>query len=53
MIVVVVVRLSKYCHLGSLPESYSAVAVARFFAENIVGLDGIPKKLVSDRDKVF
>lgn len=27
--------------------------VATFFAENIIHLHGIPKKLVSDRDKVF
>lgn len=53
VIVVVVDRLSKYCHLGSLPESYTAVSVAHFFTDHIVRLHGIPKKLVSDRDKVF
>lgn len=53
VILVVVDRLSKYCHLGSLPETYSAVLVARYFTEHIVRLHGIPKKLVSDRDRVF
>lgn len=53
VIVMVVDLLSKYCHLGSLPESYSAVSVEGFFVENIVRLHGIPKKLVSDRDKIF
>lgn len=54
MIVVVVDRISKYCHLESLPESYTAVSIASFFVENIVRLHRIPKKLVSDhRDKIF
>lgn len=53
VIIVVVDRLSKYCHLGSLPETYSTKAVANYFTENIVRLHGIPMKLVSDRDRVF
>lgn len=53
VIVVVVDRLSKYCHLGSLPELYTAVSVAQFFADHIVRHYGIPKKLVSNQDKVF
>lgn len=50
---VVVDRFSKYCHLGSLPEAYSAKSVATFFTTDIVRLHDIPKKKVSDRDKVF
>lgn len=51
--IVVVDRFSKYCHLGSLPKAYSAKTVTIFFMENILRLHGIPKKLVSHRDKVF
>lgn len=51
--VVVVDRLSKYCHLGSLPASYSTTTVSEFFVENIIKLHGIPSKMVSDRGKVF
>lgn len=53
VIIVVVDRLSKYCHIGSLPTSYSATTVADYFVKNIIRLHGIPKKMVSDRDKVF
>lgn len=53
VIVVVVDRLTKYCHLGSLPASYSAITVADFFIKQIVRLHGIPKTIVSDRDKIF
>lgn len=53
VIIVVVDRLSKYCHLGSLSATYTAVSVAEFFVEHIVRLHGIPTKIVSDRDRVF
>lgn len=47
MIIVVVDRLSKYCHLGSLPASHSALSVAEFDL-----LHRILKKMASNRDKV-
>lgn len=53
VIVVVVDRLTKYCHIGSLAASYTAASVAEFFIQEIVRLHGIPKSVVSDRDKVF
>lgn len=40
VIVVAVDQLSKYCHLGSLPEAYTAVSVANFFVENMCGSIG-------------
>lgn len=53
VIVMVVDSLTKYCHLGSLPASYSAVQVDFFFIREVVRLHGVPKTIVSDRDKVF
>lgn len=53
IIVTVVDRLSKFCHLGSLPSSYNAISVVDFFIQNVVKVHGFPKSIVSDRDKVF
>lgn len=53
VIVVVIDRLSKYCHLGALPISYTGAGVAEFFVQKIVRLHGIPKSITSDWDKIF
>lgn len=53
VIVVVVDRLTKYCHLGDLSVRYSATLVANYFINQIIRLHDIPKTIVSDRDKVF
>lgn len=53
VIIVVVDRLSKYCHLGALPANYSANTVADFFAKQIIRLHGVPTKIIFDRDKIF
>lgn len=53
VIMVVVDRFSKFCHLGSLPTDFSATLVVDLFIELVVKLHSIPKTIVSDRDKVF
>lgn len=53
VIVVVVDRLTKYCHLGALPAGYTAISVADYFINQIVRLHGLPKTITSDRDKIF
>lgn len=53
VIIVVVDRFTKYCHLGALSASYSATSVADYFIHHIVKLHRIPKTITSDRDKVF
>ena len=53
VIIVVVDRLSKSCHLGALPTNYNASMVADFFVKEIIRLHGYPNSIVSDRDKVF
>lgn len=53
VIIVVVDRLSKYCHLGRLSANYLVTTVAHYFVKQIVRLHGIPKRMVSDCDKIF
>jgi hypothetical protein len=53
MILVVVDRFTKYAHFLPLKHPYTATSVAQLFFSNIVKLHGLPKTIVSDRDKVF
>lgn len=53
VIMVVVDRLTKYGHFMALKSDYSSKSVAEVFMANIVKLHGMPKSIVSDRDKVF
>ncbi|PNY16670.1 Ty3/gypsy retrotransposon protein [Trifolium pratense] len=46
-------RLSKYSHFVALKSDYTSKSVAEAFMLNIAKLHGIPKSIVSDRDKVF
>ena len=53
VILVVVDRLTKYCHLGVLETHYNATKVAQLFVDMVVKLHGFPKSVVSDRDPLF
>ncbi|PNY16671.1 retrotransposon-related protein, partial [Trifolium pratense] len=52
-IMVIVDRLTKYAHFIPMKSDYSSKSVAEAFMHNIVKLHGMPKSIVSDRDKVF
>lgn len=53
VIMVVVDKLSKYAHFMPLKSDYSSKTVVEAFMHNVVKLHGMPKSIVSDRDKVF
>lgn len=52
-ILVVVDRLTKYAHFIALSHPYTAQEDARAFLETIYRLHGLPKGIISDRDRVF
>lgn len=52
-ILVVVDKLSKFCHFMPLKHPYTTFVVAVVFLNNITKLYGIPIKIISDRDPVF
>ena len=52
-IMVVVDRLSKFAHFIPLRIDFNSKQVAEAFIANVVKLHGIPKSIVSGRDKIF
>ena len=53
VILVVVDRLTKYCHLGALDTHYTTPKVTSLFLHMVVKLHGYPRSIVTDRDSVF
>jgi hypothetical protein len=52
-IFVVVDTLMKSAHFILMHTSYQAPDIARFFISEIVTLDGVSKRMISDRGSVF
>ena len=53
VILVVVVKFSKFAHFIPLKHPYSTTSVARVFLDNIYKLHGLPVAIIFDRDRVF
>jgi len=51
--VLVVDRLTKFAHFAGLAHPYTTQEVARVFMDQVVALHGVPKTIISYRDKVF
>jgi len=52
-ILVIVDRLTKFAYFISLTHPYTAPEIARKFMDTVGRVHGIPKSIVSDRDKIF
>lgn len=52
-ILVIVDKFTKYGHFIPLAHPYTALSVAQLFVDHIYKLHGLPKIIISDRDKVF
>lgn len=52
-ILVVVDRLSKYAHFVALPTHITTTSLASVFSLEIGLLHGLPRTIVSDRDRLF
>ena len=50
---VIVDRLTKVAHFIPIKETYSLDRLARLYVDKIVTLHGVPKAIVSDRDRRF
>ncbi|VFQ77089.1 unnamed protein product [Cuscuta campestris] len=52
-ILVVIDRLTKHSHFGSLPADFDAPRVAQLFLDIVAKHHGFPRDIVSDRDSIF
>lgn len=52
-IMVVVDRFTKFAHFIGLTHLYTTQEVAQIFIDQVAALHGIPKTIISNRDKIF
>ena len=52
-IMVIMDKFTKYAHFIGLTPPYTTQEIAKVFLDQVVKLHGIPKAIVSNRDKIF
>lgn len=52
-ILVVVDKYTKFAHFMALKHPFTAASVARLFLDHVYQLHGLPKSIISDRDRIF
>lgn len=52
-ILVVVDKYTKFAHFIALKHPFTTASVARLFLDNIYRLQGLPKSIISDQDRIF
>ena len=53
IILLIVNKLSKVAHFGSIPTSFTANSVANSFTNKVIKYHGFPLSIVSDKDFIF
>jgi transposase InsO family protein len=53
VLMVIIVKLTKYCHLVALSHPFKASDIAQVFLDNVYKLHSLPAKIITDRDPVF
>jgi hypothetical protein len=53
VIMVVIDKLTKYCHLIALSHPFSATTVAERFLETVHKLHGLPVRIITNKDPIF
>ena len=52
-ILVVVDKFSKFAHFIPLRHPFTAASVAKLFMDQVYRLYGLPRAIISDRDRIF
>jgi transposase InsO family protein len=53
VLMVVIDKFTKYCHLLTLSHPFKAAEVAQIFLDSVYKLHGLPSSIITDRDPLF